>query len=67
MEVVVFDANVSILDKLDTQSFEIISTSPDEKTLLICPSSLLCKQAVLCWQSYALDMMKCQVVVTYTF
>lgn len=67
MEVVFFDANVSMLDNLDTQSFKTAGTSQDEKTLLICSSGLICNQAVLCWQIYAIDMMKYQVVVTYTF
>lgn len=65
MEVVFFDANVSMLDNLDTQSFKTAGTSQDEKTL-ICSSGLICNQAVLCWQIYAIDMMKYQVV-TYTF
>lgn len=65
MEVVFFDANVSMLDNLDTQSFKTAGTSQDEKTL-ICSFGLICNQAVLCWQIYAIDMMKYQVV-TYTF
>lgn len=47
-----------MLDNLDTQSFKITGTSQDEKTLLICSSGLICNQAVLCWQIYAIDMMK---------